>query len=58
MANNLWLRLRLLFGANLRADVATVLALDLAPTAYAAAKYLQCSQNAVYRNWQNLKEAN
>lgn len=56
VSQNKWLKLRVLFGANLRADVATVLCLGLASTAYAAAKYLYCSQSAVYRNWQDLKD--
>lgn len=55
--NNPWLKFRLLFGSNLRADVATILYLQLASTAYAAAKYLNASTSAVYRNWQDLKEA-
>lgn len=49
-SQNPWLKFRLLFGSNLRADV-------LATTAYSAAKYVNSSTSAVYRNWQDLKEA-
>ena len=54
---NSWLRLRLLFGVNLRADIATTKFLKVADTAYGAAKILGCSMNAAYRNWNDLKEA-
>jgi hypothetical protein len=54
---NPWLRHRLLFGTNLRADVATVKFLKLTNTAYGAAKLLGCSMNAAYRNWNDLTEA-
>jgi hypothetical protein len=57
LKNNLWLKNRLLFGTNLRADMATVLQLNLAQTAYKASKILMCSANAAYRNWNALKEA-
>jgi hypothetical protein len=54
---NPWIRFRLLFGSNLRADVATVIFLQLADTAYAAAKLLKFSTSAVYRNWDDLNQA-
>jgi len=54
---NSWLRQRLLFGTNLRADVATAKLLKLSDTAYGAAKLLGCSMNAAYRNWRDLTEA-
>lgn len=54
---NPWLRHRLLFGTNLRADMATVKSLKLTNTAYGAAKLLGCSMNAAYRNWNDLTEA-
>lgn len=54
---NSWLRHRLLFGTNLRADMATVKLLELTDTAYGAAKLLNCSMNAAYRNWKDLTEA-
>ncbi len=54
---NAWLNSRLLFGTNLRADIATVKSLKIADTAYAAAKLLGCSMNAAYRNWNDLTEA-
>ena len=53
---NIWLRSRLLFGTNLRADIATVKSLKLADTAYGASKLLGCSINAAYRNWKDLEE--
>jgi len=51
------LKSRLLFGTNLRADIAAVKSLKIADTAYAAAKFLGCSMNAAYRNWNDLTEA-
>ncbi len=54
---NSWLRHRLLFGTNLRADIATTKFLKLTDTAYGAAKLLGCSINAAYRNWNDLTEA-
>jgi len=54
---NSWLRQRLLFGTNLRADIATAIQLKLSDTAYGAAKLLGCSMNAAYRNWKDLTEA-
>lgn len=55
--NNTWLKSRLLFGTNLRADIATIKSLKIADTAYGAAKLLGCSMNAAYRNWNDLTEA-
>lgn len=54
---NSWLRHRLLFGTNLRADIATAKYLKITDTAYGAAKILGCSMNAAYRNWKALEEA-
>lgn len=54
---NAWLKSRLLFGTNLRADIAALKSLKTASTAYAAAKLLGCSMNAAYRNWNDLTEA-
>lgn len=54
VSTNPWIKFRLLFGSNLRADVAAVIHLRLASTAYGAAKYLNCSTSAVYRNWNDL----
>lgn len=56
LKKNLWLKNRVLFGSNLRADVATVISLKRADSAYAAAKILKCSPNAAYRNWKDLEE--
>ncbi len=56
--NNAWLKNRLLFGANLRADFVTVYSLKLAQNPYQAAKILNCSTNASYRNWKTIEEAN
>ncbi len=53
---NLWLRMRLLFGTNWRADVATTILLELAKTSYQAGKVLGCSSETAYRNWNALKE--
>jgi hypothetical protein len=57
LKNNVWLKNRLLFGANLRADFITVFTLGLAQNAYQAAKFLNCSMNASYRNWRDIVEA-
>ena len=54
---NDWLKYRLLFGANMRADIAAVISLKLADTGYAAAKLLSCAPNTAYRNWNDLEEA-
>lgn len=51
---NSWIRYRFLFGVNMRADIATVMVLKLAITAYQASKVLQCSFNAASRNWNDL----
>jgi len=53
---NLWLQMRLLFGTNWRADVATSILLGLAQTSYQARKVLGCSPEAAHRNWNALKE--
>jgi hypothetical protein len=55
--NNPWLKNRLLMGSNLRADFITIFTLGLARNAYQAAKILNCSENASYRNWRSLEEA-
>lgn len=55
--NNVWLKNRLLFGTNLRADFITVFTLELAGNAYQAARILNCSLNASYRNWKDIAEA-
>jgi hypothetical protein len=57
LGQNAWLKNRLLFGPNLRADFMTVFALSLASNAYQAAKLLGCSMNASYRNWKSIDEA-
>ena len=57
LSQNAWLKNRLLFGPNLRADFITVFTLSLASNAYQAAKLLGCSMNASYRNWKSIDEA-
>ena len=57
LGQNAWLKNRLLFGPNLRADFITVFTLSLASNAYQAAKILGCSMNASYRNWKSIDEA-
>lgn len=57
LKRNHWLKYRLLFGANMRADIAAVISLKLADTGYAAAKLLNCAPNTAYRNWNDLEEA-
>lgn len=57
LGQNAWLKNRLLFGPNLRADFITVYTLSLASNAYQAANLLGCSMNASYRNWKSIDEA-
>jgi|FLYM01.1.fsa_nt_gi hypothetical protein len=54
---NSWLQNKLLYGTNLRADIATRKFLKLTDTAYGASKLLGYSMNAAYRNWKDLTEA-
>ncbi len=51
---NKWIHHRILFGVNMRADVATVMVLNLAKSAYQASKFLNCSYRAASRNWNDL----
>ncbi|GAB4419590.1 MAG: hypothetical protein OHK0056_29790 [Bacteriovoracaceae bacterium] len=53
-----WIKNRILFGSNLRADIATIRELSLANTAYAASKIAKCSPNAAKRNWDDLELVN
>lgn len=55
---NLWIKHRILFGVNMRADVATVMVLKIASSAYQASKILKCSFNAASRNWNDLTNVN
>ena len=57
LSKNIWIKNRLLFGVNPRADIATVLELKSCRTAYAAAKILNISKPTAYRNWDDLKMA-
>ncbi len=57
LSRNTWLKNRLLFGPNLRADVATLMELKLVNNANQAAKKLGCSRDGAYRNWKALEEA-
>lgn len=51
---NKWIRHRILFGVNMRADIATVMVLNLASGPYQASKFLKCSFNSAKRNWSDL----
>lgn len=51
---NKWIKHRVLFGVNMRADVATVMVLNLATNAYQTSKFLKCSFNSASRNWNDL----
>ena len=55
--NHFWFRLRVLFGANWRADVAWELVRDSEQTPYQVAKRLGCNMETAYRNWKALNEA-
>jgi len=52
--SNKWIESRVLFGVNMRADIASVIRLNLASSAYKAAKILNCSYNSASRNWNDL----
>lgn len=56
LRDNLWFRMRLLFGTNWRADIATAMLLDLAKTSYQLERVLGCSRETAYRNWNALTE--
>lgn len=58
LANHPWLRLRSLFGANWRADIAMEMLRAKDQTPYRVAKTLGCNTETVYRNWNSLQEAN
>lgn len=53
-----WLKLRALFGANWRADIAWMMLKNTSQTPYQIAKTLACNIETAYRNWYSLKEAN
>lgn len=55
--NNLWLKNRVLFGSNVRADVATLIELKQIKNGYEASKLASCSMTAAYRNYSALIEA-
>jgi hypothetical protein len=57
LEDNLWLRMRVLFGSNWRADVATLMLLEQAQTSYQVAQLLGCSGETAYRNLNSLREA-
>lgn len=54
---NIWLRMRLLFGCSWRADVCTVILLDMAQNYYQVKKVLGCSIETAHRNWKSLNES-
>ncbi len=58
LENHFWLRLRVLFGANWRADIAWQMYLDPNQTPYQVAKTLGCNAETAYRNWKALELAN
>lgn len=55
LKSNTWIKNRLKYGTNLRADIVTIRELSLADTGYKAAKVSHCSINAAYRNWNELE---
>jgi|GEM_PF-1231857 len=57
IANHPWLRLRALFGANWRADIAWQMLCDKKQTPYRVARTVGCNIETAYRNWQSLLEA-
>jgi len=58
LQNHPWLRLRVLFGTNWRADIAMAMISTPQQTPYKTAKHLGCNAETVYRNMNALKEAN
>jgi hypothetical protein len=56
--HHFWIRLRVLFGVNWRADIAWEMVRDSNQTPYQVAKRLGCNMETAYRNWKALHEAN
>lgn len=55
LKKNLWICMRMLMGCNWRADIATVMALNLCKNYYQAQKILGCSIETAHRNWNTLE---
>jgi hypothetical protein len=53
---NAWLRLRLLFGSNFRADMAYLFLRQKVTNAFQAEKFLGCSRETAYRLWKAFQE--
>lgn len=53
---NAWLRLRLLFGSNFRADMAYLFLRQKVANAFQAEKLLGCSRETAYRLWKVFQE--
>jgi hypothetical protein len=56
LKRNGWLRLRLLFGSNFRADMAYLFLRQKVSNAFQAEKFLGCSRETAYRLWKAFKE--
>lgn len=54
--SNLWLKNRVLFGSNVRSDVATLMEMGKIKNGYEAAKMAECSFTSAYRNFSALIE--
>ena len=57
LANHYWLRLRVLFGSNWRADIAWQMLQDSKQTPYRISKNIGCNIETAYRNRNSLLEA-
>ena len=53
--NNIWLKNRVIYGVNLKADIISLMSLKLSHNAYQAAKYLGCSFNSSYKIWNEIE---
>jgi hypothetical protein len=51
-----WLRLRLVFGANFRADMAHLILKDIVPNAFQAERLLGCNRQTAYKLWGTFHE--
>ena len=56
LKRNGWLRFRLLFGSNFRADMAYLFLREKASNAFQAEKFLGCSRETAYRLWKAFQE--
>jgi hypothetical protein len=56
LGSNIWLRNRVLFGTNLRADIFTIIENEICSSPYQCSKYLDISLKTAYQHWNSIKE--